>query len=120
MPNLWGELKRTIGDKAEAIGKHGLPQARPNEHVISYALDAEARTLQSATIARFNELERACDGVKRTLIGRRLELALRVALVLAVWDNAGGEGAQSAVSICNGAWILRPIAMIAYCRLWMT
>lgn len=92
LPNLWGALKHAIGDVAEAVGRYGAPQMHPNEHVISYPLDADARALQSATIARFNELESKCDGVKRVLIGRRLELALRVALVLAVWDCAGGEG----------------------------
>lgn len=92
MPSLWGALKHAIGDVAEAVGRYGAPQMHPDEQVISYPLDADARALQSATIARFNELESKCDGVKRVLIGRRLELALRVALVLAVWDNAGGEG----------------------------
>ena len=92
LPSLWGALKHAIGDVAEAVGRYGAPQMCPNEQVISYPLDGDARALQSATIARFNELESKCDGVKRVLIGRRLELALRVALVLAVWDNAGGEG----------------------------
>lgn len=91
--NIWGALRQAIGDKAEAVGKYGAPQTRPNEHVISYVLDADARALQSATIAQFNALERQSDGIKRVLIGRRLEQALKVALVLAVWDNAGAGGA---------------------------
>lgn len=91
LPNLWGVLKHTIGDKAEVISRYGAPQAWPNEQEIIYLLDTEARALHSATIARLSEQERKCDGVKQMLIGRRLELAQRVALVLAVWDHAGGE-----------------------------
>lgn len=97
LPSMWRAISETTKATAKAIGDYGAPQNFADERKLIYLMTPEAKEFDRKLVEDGNRMEAAADGVKLVLLGRRREQILRVALVLAVWDNAGGEDGRITV-----------------------
>ncbi|CAG4920417.1 DUF3987 domain-containing protein [Paraburkholderia gardini] len=85
--DLYSEIESALGATARSVSRFGSPMTRPEDDVQVVPRTSQAMELEREAGDAFYEGARSADATRRALCMRALEMAKRIALVLAVWDD---------------------------------
>ncbi|CAG2144230.1 hypothetical protein LMG31506_02961 [Cupriavidus yeoncheonensis] len=109
--NLYGELEEALGAIAKSVYDFGPTMLKMEDGVNAVELSPEARDLELKAKVEHDDLARKADKVRRVLLSRAVEMAKRIALVLAAWDQV------QVVTATHLDWALRFVRYSHICLL---